>query len=38
MENYKSNSHRSKEQQKETGAEKKEIKKVIQAITKKLEE
>lgn len=34
MENYKPNSHRSKEQQKEIGAEKKEIKKVIQGTAK----
>ena len=34
MENYKSNSHRSKEAQKESGAEKKEITKVVQGTAK----
>ena len=34
MENYKPNSHRSKEKQKESGAEKKEIKKVVQGTAK----
>lgn len=34
MENYKPNSHRSKEEQKENGVEKKEIKKVVQGTAK----
>lgn len=34
MENYKPNSHRSKEEQKDSGAEKKEIKKVVQGTAK----
>ena len=34
MENYKPNSHRSKEAQKESGSEKKEITKVVQGTAK----
>lgn len=34
MENYKPNSHRSKEEQKDSGVEKKEIKKVVQGTAK----
>ena len=34
MENYKPNSHRSKEQQKDPGAEKKELKKVVKGVAK----